>query len=416
MKKIKSYSFRIELRNISVLFSLFYVHFAQGQNLQTYIDDAIANSPDIQKVQLQYDIAKEKVNEANWLPNTELSAGYFISETETRVGAQRARISLKQMLPWFGTITARENYASSMAAAQYEEVVIATRKLIMAVSQSFYNLMSNKAKQAVLEHNVELLETYEQLALTSVEVGKASAVSVLRLQIRQNELQQTKAVLQQQFLAEQATFNNLLNRETNTEVVVIHDLTIPSESDVIAEEQLTVHPELAKYDRIYESISQSELLNQKESNPMLGFGVDYIPVSERTDMILIDNGKDILMPMATISIPIFNNKYKSQSKQNEFQQQAITWEKENRLNTLQTILAKAIYDRNSARISYDTQAKNLKQAKNAEEILIKNYETGTIDFNDVLDIQELQLKFQINQIDAVKSYYTQSALIHYLIQ
>jgi outer membrane protein TolC len=198
------------------------------------------------------------------------------------------------------------------------------------------------------------------------------------------------------------------------EVVVMSDLTIPAEIDIISEENLKVHPELTKYDKIYESVSQSELLNQKESSPMLGFGLDYIPVSERTDMTLIDNGKDILMPMVTLSIPIFNNKYKSQTKQNQLKQQEITSQKEERLNALQTMLSKAIYDRNSARISYDTQSKNLKQAEDAEEILIKNYETGTIDFNDVLDIQELQLKFQINQIESVKTYYVQSTIINYL--
>ena len=147
---------------------------------------------------------------------------------------------------------------------------------------------------------------------------------------------------------------------------------------------------------------------------MIGFGLDYIPVSEQTDMNPIDNGKDILMPMVTLSIPIFNNKYKSQTKQNQLKQQEITSQKEERLNALQTMLSKAIYDRNSARISYDTQSKNLKHAKDAEEILIKNYETGTIDFNDVLDIQELQLKFQINQIESVKTYYVQSTIINYL--
>ena len=147
---------------------------------------------------------------------------------------------------------------------------------------------------------------------------------------------------------------------------------------------------------------------------MIGFGLDYIPVSERTDMNPIDNGKDILMPMVTLSIPIFNNKYKSQTKQNQLKQQEITSQKEERLNALQTMLSKAIYDRNSARISYDTQSKNLKQAEDAEEILIKNYETGTIDFNDVLDIQGLQLKFQINQIESVKTYYVQSTIINYL--
>ncbi|MGK0453816.1 MAG: hypothetical protein ACJAYY_001282, partial [Paraglaciecola sp.] len=63
---------------------------------------------------------------------------------------------------------------------------------------------------------------------------------------------------------------------------------------------------------------------------------------------------------------------------------------------------------------YSTQAKNLQQAKNAEEILLKSYETGTIDFKDVLDIQELQLKFQINKVESVKTYYVQTTIINYL--
>ena len=170
-----------------------------AQKLEVLIDEAIKNNPEIQKVELQYSIASEKVIEVNSIPNTEFAVGYFISEPETRTGAQRARISVKQMLPWFGSITARENYASSLADAKYEDIVITKRKLITSVSQSYYNLYTNKAKQLVLTENIKLLETYETLALTSVEVGKASAVDVLRLQMRQNEMQQLKDVLQQQF-------------------------------------------------------------------------------------------------------------------------------------------------------------------------------------------------------------------------
>ena len=82
---------------------------------------------------------------------------------------------------------------------------------------------------------------------------------------------------------------------------------------------------------------------------------------------------------------------------------------------LESAFAKAQSQRNQARIAYYTQERNLKQAQDAEEILVKNYETGTIDFNDVLDIQELQLKFQMNQIESVQMYYVQSAIINYLI-
>jgi outer membrane protein TolC len=385
-----------------------------GQSLEVLTLEALENNPEIQKFELQYNIATEKVNEVDAVPNTEFGVGYFISEPETRTGAQNFRVSVNQMLPWFGNITARENYVSSLADAKYEDIVIAKRKLMASVSQSFYNLYANKAKQDVFVENIKLLETYETLALTSVEVGKASAVDVLRLQMRQNEMQQLLDVLKQQFLAEQTTFNKLLNRDKAIRVNLIKELLMPSEEFDINSENLALHPELLKYDKLYYSIEQSELLNQKESSPMIGFGLDYINVERRPDMNFSDNGKDVIMPMVSVTVPIFNKKYKSQTKQNELQQQEITAQKQERFNSLETLLDKAINDRISARISYTTQTKNLKQAKNAEDILIKSYETGTIDFKDVLDIQELQLKFQINQIESIKTYYVQTTIINYL--
>ena len=409
MKQIKSH-----IKTVFILCSLFFVLKGNAQQLEVLLDEALTNNPEIQKFELQYKRASEKVNEVNTIPNTEFGVGYFVSEPETRTGAQRFKVSVKQMLPWFGTITSRENYVSSLADAKHVDIVIAKRKLMASVSQSYYNLYANKAKQRVLTQNIKLLETYETLALTSVEVGKASAVDVLRLQMRQNELQQLKDVLQQQFLAEQTKFNNLLNREDDVSVNVVDGLMIPTEDFEITTENLALHPELLKYDKLYQSIEQSELLNQKESLPMIGFGLDYVNVDKRPNMDFSDNGKDIVMPMVSVSIPIFNKKYKSQTKQNQLQQQEITAQKQERLNKLETVLDKAVNDRISARISYKTQTKNLKQANDAEEILIKSYETGTIDFNDVLDIQELQLKFQINQIESIKTYYVKTTIVNYL--
>jgi outer membrane protein TolC len=402
------------IKTVFFLFSFLFVLKGNAQELQTLIDEALANNPEIQKFELQHKRVSEKVNEVNTIPNTEFGVGYFVSEPETRTGAQRFKVSAKQMLPWFGSITARENYVSSLAETKYEDIVIAKRKLMVSVSQSYYKLYTNKAKQKVLTNNIELLKTYETMALTSVEVGKASAVDVLRLQMRQNELQQLKEVLQQQFLAEQTTLNKLLNREKEVSIVVLDKLNMPSEDFEITFENLALHPELLKYDKLFKSIEQSELLNQKESSPMIGFGLDYINVAKRPNMDFSDNGKDIVMPMVSLSIPIFNKKYKSKTKQNELQQQEITAQKQERLNTLETLLDKAIKERVSARISYKTQTKNLKQANGAEQILIKSYETGTIDFNDVLDIQELQLKFQMNQIESIKTYYLQTTIINYL--
>jgi outer membrane protein TolC len=401
------------MKNTILILSLFLVSgFAKAQVLEDLIQEAYTNSPEIQKFDVQYKIASEKVNEANSLRNTDFNFGYMAVAPEMEMPMERFRVSVMQMLPWFGTISARENYAASMAEAQYVEVVIAKRKLALSISQRYYQLYEIRARQEVLDKNITLLQTYERLALNSLEVGKASAVDVLRLQIRQNELRQQKEVLLQENKGIQAAINSLMNLPYDKEVVVVGSFEIPEEENFYNYENLDVNPELLKYDKLYQSVEQAEVLNQKESAPMLGFGVEY--VNQENSPMITSPYKDMVMPMVSLSIPIFNNKYKSQTRQNELRKQEIQFQKEERLNVLKADLSKAISQQNQARIKFSIQKQNLKQAEDAEEILIKNYETGTIDFKDILDIQELQLKFQTAQIESVTMYFVQSAIINYL--
>lgn len=401
------------MKNTILILSLFLVSgFAKAQVLEDLIQEAYTNSPEIQKFDVQYKIASEKVNEANSLRNTDFNFGYMAVAPEMEMPMERFRVSVMQMLPWFGTISARKNYAASMAEAQYVEVVIAKRKLALSISQRYYQLYEIRAKQEVLDKNITLLQTYERLALNSLEVGKASAVDVLRLQIRQNELRQQKEVLLQENKEIQAAINSLMNLPYDKEVVVVGSFEIPEEENYYNYENLDVNPELLKYDKLYQSVEQAEVLNQKERAPMLGFGVEY--VNQENSPMITSPYKDMVMPMVSLSIPIFNNKYKSQTRQNELRKQEIQFQKEERLNVLKADLSKAISQQNQARIKFSIQKQNLKQAEDAEEILIKNYETGIIDFKDILDIQELQLKFQTAQIESVTMYYVQSAIINYL--
>ncbi|MBL4605872.1 MAG: TolC family protein [Flavobacteriaceae bacterium] len=408
--KRKQFYIKTSLFLISCFLSLV----TNAQQLDLLIEEALKSNPEIQIFELKYKIASEKINEVNTLPDTKFGVGFFVSEPETRTGAQRFKVSVNQMLPSFGAITARQNYVSSIADTKYVDITIAKRKLIVSVSQSYYRLYELKVKQDILNQNIALLKTYEIMALKSVEVDKASVVDVLRLQMRQNDLEQLKQVLARYFVAEQTQLNKLLNRAKDIKVATVSNLLLPKEEVEINIERLNIHPELMKYEKLFQSVEQSELLNQKERKPMIGFGLDYIAVSERPNMSFGDNGKDIIMPMVSLSIPIFNKKYNSKTKQNKLLQEEITFQKQGRLNRLETLLDKAVNQRIASRISYDTQVKNLQQAKNAENILIKSYETGTIDFKDVLDIQELQLKFQINQIESIKNYYIQSTIINYL--
>lgn len=399
---------------LAMIVSLFFFLTGTAQQLQPYLTQALENNPKIQAFELRYETARERIEEVGVLPETQFSVGYFASEPETRTGPQQYKLSVQQMIPWFGTITARENYASSLADAQYVEIATAQRQLLLNVAENYYRLYAIRAKQRVLEENIDLLEAYEQLALTSLEVNQASSVDVLRLQMRQNQLRERFENFDEEFKAEQATFNALLNTRPGAAVEVYDSLAVPQEDPVQLPEVPQVHPELLRFDKLYESVGEAEKMNRKEALPDLGFGLDYVAVGEATAMQAPDSGKDILMPMVSITVPIFGNKYKSVTRQNELKQRELNAQRENRHNELVSRLEAAVSNRAEARISYRTQLLNIEQANDAEEILRRNYETGTIDFNDVLDVQELQLNFELNLIEAVKNYYQASANINYL--
>ncbi|WP_340201700.1 TolC family protein [Ascidiimonas sp. W6] len=386
----------------------------QGQELEYFIKETLKNNPGIQAYQLKYDIANEYINETKALPNTEFGFGYFVSEPETRTGAQKARVSVKQMLPWFGTLTARENYAASLAETTYLELVILQRKLLLTVSQSYYKLYVLQEKSTVIKEKIALLKNYEELALVSLEVGKASAVDVLRLQIRQNELDAELETIERRYKTETAIFQELLNRKDSVTVVFPWALQLPETDHWVALDSISLHPELEKYEKLSASVEKSIQLNEKDANPNLGFGLDYIAVAERPNLNFSDNGKDILMPMISLSIPLFNSSYRSKLKQLNLKKKEIYSLKKQRSNLLASLLTSALEQQATARKQYHTQLKNLEHARDAEEILTKTYENGTIDFTDILDIQELQLAFQVKRLDAIESYFIASSKINYL--
>ena len=134
-------------KRICTIIGFFLAAISQGQTLESYLEEAEANNPEIQAFELKYNISREKSQQADALPTMEVSAGVFVSEPETRTGAQKARFSVRQMLPWFGTLTARGDYANALAEIDYLDMVIVKRKLRLSIAQSYYALYANKEVQ-----------------------------------------------------------------------------------------------------------------------------------------------------------------------------------------------------------------------------------------------------------------------------
>jgi len=387
----------------------------QAQSLEHYLNLALSNNPQLQALHMRYEIAEEKINQAASIPKTTFGAGYFASEPETRTGPQRFKLSVSQMLPWFGTLKARQDYARSLVETEGLDRLIVERQLALSLAQSYYRLYGYQQKKNIIETAIELFKSYEALALKAVENGSASVVNVLQLQIEQNKLSEEFLKIQEFEKAEEVVFANLLSDDSFEGIQFSKMLEIPLEDLMHEQSRLTVNPEILRYDKLFAAVQQSEIVNQKESQPSLGLGLDYIAVQQRSDVLLNENGKDILMPMLKLSVPIFKSKHSSVAQQLELKQRELNYEKNHRLNLLENKLAQAIALQNQAQISFKSQDANSAQTQKMKEVVLSNFESDRQELTEVIAMEQLYLQFEFKKIEAVVQFYSQTALINYLI-
>ena len=387
----------------------------QAQSLEHYLSLALSNNPQLQALNMRYEIAEEKINQAAAVPKPTFGAGYFASEPETRTGPQRFKLSVSQMLPWFGTLKARQDYARSLVETEGLDRLIVERQLALSLAQSYYRLYGYQQKMHIIEKAIELFKSYEALTLKAVENGSASVVNVLQLQIEQNKLSEEFLKIQEFEKAEEVAFANLLSDDSFEGIQFSEMLEIPLEDLLHEQSRLAVNPEILKYDKLFAAVQQSEIVNQKEAQPSLGLGLDYIAVQQRSDVLLNENGKDILMPMLKLSVPLFKSKHSSVAQQLELRQRELNYEKNHRLNLLENKLAQAIALQNQAQISFKSQDANSAQTQKMKEVVRSNFESDRQKLTEVIAMEQLYLQFEFKKIEAVVQFYSQTALINYLI-
>ncbi|MDH7447888.1 TolC family protein [Aquimarina sp. 2201CG14-23] len=399
---------------MSFSFLFFVFNVLSGQTLQEYIQEAKQNNPELKAFQNAVDMSKEKVQEVSGLPNTQIGTGYFVSEPETRTGAQKAKFTAHQNIPWFGTIKARKEIASAESELYKNNLEIAQRKITLQVEKKYYKLYELKARQNVLTAQSKLLETYIEIALKEVENNRASAVDILKFNIAKNNLQNQNEILKGEILTAETAMNQLLHRDGFDPLFIPDNLFIPEEEPTMMLDDITYHPELITYDHMNDVIEKKEKANSKEALPSIGFGLDYVIVQERPNLSFSDNGKDIIMPTVSFSVPLFSKKHGSRSKQYELQKEEMFQKREASQNDLENLMEEAINKRITARINYNTQQKNIEQTKQAEKIILAGYQTAQLNFKEILDIQDMLLTFENKKIEAIAMYFMQTATLNYL--
>src|SRR5690606_10759427 len=150
---------------------------SQSQSLNDYLEIAAENNPEVKAYFNEYLAAMEKIPQVGALPDPELTIGFFFKPMDRFMGKQQADIQLMQMFPWFGMLGTRKDEASNMALAKYKVFEDVKNKLFFQVKNTSYEMYQLETEIRIMEENLEMVKTYERLALTRFQSPATGASS-----------------------------------------------------------------------------------------------------------------------------------------------------------------------------------------------------------------------------------------------
>lgn len=449
----------------------------QPDSLYSYLVIAAKNNPTVLQRYYEYEASMQKVPQVGSLPDPEVSLGIFLKPMELLGGSQVADIRLMQMFPWFGVLKNAKDESSMMAKAKFESFRDAKLQVYYDVQRTWYEMHKVKQNIRISEKNIEILNTIERLAIVkfkAVPTGNnyqsrgnnmpssylqspvsgtsgmstmtntqsnttgiasnpvstsmpgnsmGSSVSsgladVYRIQIEIGDQQNTIELLRNRWNTLSAQFNAYLNRPPDGIVTVPDTLiadTFQPTLHTMADSTLVNNPmlEMLQYEK--QSLDARKLMVTKMGYPMIGFGLNYSVVNKSDMSSSAMNGKDMIMPMVTATLPIYRKKYRAMQSEAELLKSANEQNYKATANSLQTEYYQAMQLYLDAQRRTKLFAGQYKLASKSLDIMLKSFASAGSDLTDVLRIRQQTLDYEYRQMEAIADYNTSIAWLKRLM-
>ena len=410
MKAVKKYHFWILM--LGCFFGI--IHASEAQNLEDYLSIAAAENPKVKAAYAEFEAALQEVPQVKSLPDPSLTVSAFGQMVETRLGPQEARFSVMQMFPWFGTLEAKGNVASLMAEAKFQAFLEVRNKILFQVSNQYFKLYALEESLDFQSENLEILQNYKDLALSKVRAGSGALSDVLQVDLMYNETATALEVLRLKKQPLLSAFNALLNRDKFVEVILPEKLDTENAFLTPVDVDVSKNPQLQEMENMAASARARKEVARKEGFPSIGLGVDYVIVGERMDMAVEDSGRDAIMPMLSVSLPIFRKKYKAAQKQAEFLEESYVQRQAGMQNELIAELEEATFEVQQAKSMLALYKKQVESSQQVLNLLLSGYRNATSGFEEILRVRQELLKYQVSVAQAEADLFTALAQIDYL--
>jgi outer membrane protein TolC len=278
----------------------------------------------------------------------------------------------------------------------------------------------DKAIEKIRE-NIDILNSFNILALMKVEAGLASAVDELRIEMEIADLENQLALLLDQYFVQTVTFNNLLDTEKDIDVEIPDSLwtvEIPFDKQAILDSINANNHQLLSYDFQFQSFISKEHASRKSGLPNFSIGVDYIFIgkSENPALETSQSGKDaILFPKIGLTIPLYRKKYNAMVNEAVYLQKMVTDQKVEKKNVLETLFENTNKNYNDAIRRLDLNKRQSILAYQAMQILQTEYSTQNKNFEEILRMERRLLKYTLELEKARADRNAAVAFMEYLM-
>jgi hypothetical protein len=440
-----------------ITFFLIQVLASQAQDSLThYLNRAMERNPEVLQKYYEYQAAVQKVPQAGGLPDPELTLGVFLSPMEVVNGSQVANIQLMQMFPWFGVLKNARHEMTSMAASRSEALAGTKSEIIYQMNILWLDIFKIRQNIKFRNRKLEILSTEERLITAGLVTSQKNAVASLnqgseekptvssepssgmsgmgktqqtgesretsamssgtmasasgknlsdlyKIQIDKENLQEDLKNLTEQELTMTARFNSYMDR--NSDILVITPDSIIAQiidtSTLFSDSLLMHNPMLNMLKNDLQSLEARKKMAAAMGYPMIGVGLDYSLINKSEMSSSSMNGKDMLMPMVKVTLPIYRKKYNASKLEADYTQQATANSYRSGYLNLQNDFRETVQFYNEAQRKIALYKKQLEITDKILRIAVKSLSAGGAELQDILLIRTQKIELEQSLTEAL---------------
>ena len=383
-------------------------------SLAVYIAEAIRNNPGLMSEYQAYQAQMANAQGAGILSDPQLSVGLFPQAMHHVNGKQLATITIMQMFPWFGTLKAGREQMEYKAQEAYQKFREKSLSTAFSVEKQWYSILATQEKVKAVKQKRALLNDIKKVAIylyKNYTAGRDTKMSdQLRLDAEEERLKEQTESLETQLTLQKQQFNITMHRQPNAALSLPDSIPLRQMPTFNWTEIERNNPKLAQYSAIQKAFKSQEEQTRAKGMPMIGVGLQYM-LNGKVDMPMMPNmnGKDMVMPMVSVTIPIYRKKITSAIHSAQLMERSVAYNYQSQLDALQSTYLSIEQRADDIKRKLKLYESEVSLLNRTLELMQKEYATGATSLTDILQTTRESIDYDLLKAEANAQYNTITA-------